>query len=61
MNLITDVLDRLDGWKTYIVCVLVVVMEVLRFYGVLEAELVTSLEVLLGAGGLAALRAGVKK
>jgi hypothetical protein len=61
MNLITDVLDRLDGYKTYIVCTLVIVIEVLKYYGILEVAVANSLEVLLGAGGLAALRAGVKK
>jgi len=54
-------IDRLDGYKTYVVCVLLIVIEVLRFYGVLDAPVANSLEVFLGAGGLAALRVGLKK
>ena len=51
----------LDGYKTYIVCVLLIVIEVLRFYHILAPEVANSLEVFIGAGGLAALRQAVDR
>jgi len=49
----------LEGYKTYIACALLVVIEVLAAFGVLSPEVANSLEVFMGAAGLAALRAGV--
>ena len=52
---------RLDGWKTHITAVLLILVEVLRFEGVLTQEVANSLEVFLGAAGLAALRHAIRK
>ena len=53
--------DFLEGKKTYIVALLVGVTAVLEYFGVFEVEVVTTIYGLLGAGGLASLRAGVSK
>lgn len=56
-----DLLLFLEGKKTYLMAILLIVIEVLRFYGILSHEVANSLEVFVGAGGLAALRGGVSR
>ena len=51
----------LEGYKVYICAALLIIIEVLSFFGVLSPEVATSLEVFLGAGGLAALRHSVSR
>lgn len=51
----------LDGYKLYVCATLLIVIEVLSFFGVLAPEVATSLEIFLGAGGLAALRHSISQ
>lgn len=57
MDKLKELFDRLDGYKTYLAVSLLIVIEVLNVLGYLDNEVATSLEVFMGAGGLAALRA----
>lgn len=57
----SKVLKKLKGKRTYLVAVLVGVVAVLGHLGYLSPEAQATLLGLLGAGGLASLRAGVKK
>ena len=50
----------LKGRRTYIVAVLLGLVVIAESLGYLDAEMAFTLKGLLGAGGLAALRAGVK-
>ena len=50
----------LKGRRTYIVAVLLGLVVIAESLGYLDAETAFTLKGLLGAGGLAALRAGVK-
>ena len=54
-------LDRLDGYKTYIFVALIIVIEVLEVAGYIDSAVAGSLEVFMGAGGIAGLRHAVKK
>ena len=51
----------LSGKKTYVVAVLVAVVTAAHQLGKIDAATYTTLLGLLGAGGLATLRAGVSK
>ncbi|MFQ5658658.1 MAG: hypothetical protein ACE5G5_14040 [Candidatus Methylomirabilales bacterium] len=51
----------LQGSKTYIVAVLIGVASAAKFLGLVDDEFYKAILVFLGAGGLAALRAGVSK
>jgi hypothetical protein len=52
---------NLDGYKTYIVAALILVAGIARSRGWIDEATFQLILVILGAGGLAALRAGVKK
>jgi len=54
-------LAYLKGKRTYIVAVLVGVLSVLQYLGVLSSDVYVTLMGVLGAGGLASLRAGVNR
>ena len=54
-------LNFLSGKKTYAIALLVGGLTVLQHLGMLDLEVYTVLMGLLGAGGLASLRAGVNK
>ena len=54
-------LEILDGYKTYIFVALLIIIEVLNGFELLSGPVANSLEVFLGAGGLAALRHGISK
>ena len=54
-------LEFLQGKKTFIVAILMVITAGLYSQGFITDELFKTIEGLLGAGGLAALRAGVAK
>ena len=51
----------LQGKKTYIVAVCIGIIAALQFLSIIPAEVAATLYGLLGAGGLATLRAGVSK
>jgi len=51
----------MSGKKTYIVAGLIGVVTAVRYLGIIDDEIYKAVMAFLGAGGLAALRAGVKK
>jgi hypothetical protein len=53
-------LAKLEGYKTYIFVALIVLIEVLEVLGYLDSAVAGSLEVFMGAGGIAGLRHAVK-
>lgn len=55
------ILDSLAGKKTYIIAVLIAVINLLAAYGVITVDQIGYLNAFLGALGLGALRAGVTK
>jgi hypothetical protein len=55
------ILDKLDGYKTYLFVALIILIEVLEVAGYLDSAVANSLEIFMGAGGLAGLRHAVKK
>lgn len=55
-----EFLNKLDGYKTYILVILIILIEVLEMTGYLDTAVANSLEVFLGAGGLAGIRHGLK-
>lgn len=50
-------LQKLEGKKTYLVAILVGVVSVLNYLGVVDGQAYVTIMGLLGAGGVAALRA----
>ena len=54
-------LDKISGYKTYIVAALIGVLAAGKFLGYIDGETFATLSALLGGGGLAALRSGVAK
>lgn len=54
-------LSWLEGKKTYLAAIAVAVISLLAGGGILSSETAAWLSSLLGAGGLAALRAGVNR
>jgi hypothetical protein len=61
MNTISNLLDALYGRKTYIVAVVIAVLNLAVAFGWVSPENLTQINVVLGALGLSALRAGVNK
>lgn len=61
MKYLKQVADFLSGKKTYIVAILVSLVILANQLGYLDVETTNILLGLLGASGLAALRAGVSK
>lgn len=59
--MINDLLKKLEGKKTYISAALIAVIVFLWFSKLINDELAAQLLTLLGAGGIAALRAGISK
>jgi hypothetical protein len=55
------IMDRIDGYKTYIIIVLALITVTLGHFSVLAPEEVTSILVYLGLSGLAALRSTASK
>ena len=56
-----EVIEYLKGKKTYIIAGLIAVVTFLQYAELIDAETAAMLFGLLGAGGAASLRAGVKK
>lgn len=55
----TNLIDKLQGSKTYIVGVLIALVTLLQYLGYLTSEQAETLFSLLGATGLVTLRLGV--
>jgi hypothetical protein len=54
-------MNKLDGWKTYICILLLIISGVLKHFGIVDSELYSLLISVLGPLSLASLRSGVKK
>jgi hypothetical protein len=61
MKKLIELYQLLDGKKTYIVAVIVAVLNLLAAFGIISPDQITSINIILGALGLSALRAGVTK
>jgi len=55
------VLDMLEGKKTYIFVAMIILIEVLEVAGWLDSAVANSLEIFMGAGGIAGIRHSIKK
>ena len=60
-GLVRKVTDFLSGKKTYIVAIVMVVLNIAVGYGWISPAHLTEINVVLGALGLGALRSGVSK
>ena len=56
-----NILESLAGKKTYIIAVVIAVVNLLAAYGVITIDQIGYVNAVLGALGLGALRAGVTK
>jgi len=55
------ILEYLKGKKTYLCALAIAIIVFLQQIGVIDEETMKTLLTLFGAGGIAALRAGIKK
>lgn len=60
MDKLTAFLKQFNGYKTYFLCLLALVILVLGNYAIISPESVTKLLELLGVFGVATLRHGMK-
>lgn len=61
LNMDEKILNLLRGKKTYLLAATVALVVFLELAGLVDPALAMQLKVLLGAGGAAALRAGINK
>ena len=54
-------MKKLDGYKTYITAVLIGVASAVHYLGYIDTQAYVAILGILGAGGLATLRHGIKK
>lgn len=54
-------MDKLSGYRTYILALLVIIAGVLKQFGILDSEAFQTLLVILAGGTAISLRSGVKK
>jgi len=54
-------MDKLSGYRTYILALLVIVAAVLKHFGIIDDATFQTLLVILGGGTAMSLRSGVKK
>ena len=61
MKNIKSIYKKLDGYKTYIIAVLLAVLNLLAATGVLSQEAIEPINMVLAALGLGTLRSGINK
>lgn len=61
MKKIIEIYKFIDGYKTYIIAIIIAVLNLLAVTGVLPQESLEAINYVLVALGLGALRSGVKK